>query len=185
MKLHIITPVSRPWNLVAIGQSIAERIKRMEVYWHCAIDKGCKATKPDFPFLTTFVEGPKSFFGNQLRNLLLDLVQDGWVYFLDDDNVLHENFENAAFHAVECNPDANWFCFIQVRRDGRVYLNPTDSPQVGNIDMGQVVIRRSFINNFRFPENSYAADGELFILLSKFEKPVIIREIATYYNYLR
>jgi len=117
--------------------------------------------------------------------MLLDLIHDGWVYFLDDDNIIHENFEKAFTSAVDKYPQSQWFCFIQVRKNGEVYLQPTDSPCVGNIDSGQVVLTRALIGNSRFPLHSYAADGELFISLTKCAKPTKIAEVAAYYNYLR
>jgi hypothetical protein len=123
--------------------------------------------------------------GYPQRNWALDNIGTGWIYFLDDDNLLHPSFERAWNESSLLYPDAEWFIFRQVRGNGDVYLKATCPPAVGLIDVGQVIIKREVFASHRFEEDRYDADGRLFQCLAVHTPPRCIDVEATYYNALR
>jgi glycosyltransferase involved in cell wall biosynthesis len=124
-------------------------------------------------------------WGNPLRNLALDYLQasasdNDYVYFLDDDNIIHPKW----FEAVKDSTGdfVNW---AQCFRNGDPRLHATDSPRVGNIDTASYMVRLGFIGKARF-EYIYEGDG-LFAqaLMAGNPKIKTYQDYLCYYNYLR
>lgn len=189
LELHIITPVSRPYFLPEVARSIKSAFHEIQPIWYCSFDNGIAIPDPlpeDGWRLGYW--GPtkgKGIYGNNCRNTVLDMFSSGWIYFLDDDNLIHPRLESVFLAALQQYPQAQWFVFHQVLLDGRFYLRATDQPRFGHIDTGQCVLRRELIGEDRFQLDEYAADGLLYTRLSEKCRPVAIPEIATYYNALR
>ena len=121
LSLTIITPCSRPENLPALYRSLDFRIVREWIIVH--------DTTRGRIVEHQFLDDPRvreveyadasgiSAAGNAQRNFALRLLHgDGYVYFLDDDNVVHPNFwrvllrnvaprVSAAMHANESGGD--------------------------------------------------------------------------------
>jgi glycosyltransferase involved in cell wall biosynthesis len=119
------------------------------------------------------------------RNWAIERIEGGWVYFLDDDNLIHPEFEAAFHEARRLHPKAGWFIFDQVDAEGTLLRRATCPPTVGHVDLGQAVIRRDVLCGFRFREDRYDADGDLFERLAVAVPPVCVNRQATYYNALR
>jgi hypothetical protein len=91
--LSIITACSRPQNLKQIYDSIDFSL----VYkWYIVYDTSkCRtyelqfATEDKILELTCNIEG---FAGHPQINMALDLIKDGFVYVMDDDNIFHKKF---------------------------------------------------------------------------------------------
>jgi len=187
MELNIITPVSRPENIGIISENLLTVCKEIKPIWYCCFDKGVPLPKKPENITFGFWGNArkKSFFGNSSKNQMLEMFESGWVYFLDDDNLLHPDFEKCFLEAVEQYPSYHWFIFDQIRKDGSLYLEATSRPSINHVDTGQCVVRREAIGILRFKENEYAADGILYTKLLAKEIPIAIRKTATYYNALR
>jgi len=187
-ELNVITPVSRPQLLPRIEKDLRERFSRIRPVWYCVFDSGIYV--PPLPVRDISVgfwgstHVPNSF-GGPARNRMLDIIKDGWVYFLDDDNTIHPSFEEAFLEAIKSYPRADWFIFNQVRADGTLYLPATETPKVNHVDTGQCVLRRERIGNLRFNSEVYYADGLFYETLALSGPPVAISKDATYYNALR
>lgn len=187
--LNIVTPVTRPNNLECIHNSITRSFRRALPNWWVVFDAAAKFTPlpPSWRNVVFWGPGPNraGIAGYQLRNFALELICSGWVYFLDDDNLVHPNLETAWLGAVKEHPDAKWFIFRQVRRSGEVYLRPHCPPRIGLVDVGQCIIAVDALRGYRFREDRYDADGELFQRMAAAVPPVCIDEEATFYNALR
>src|ERR1700722_16799221 len=89
--------------------------------------------------------------GAPQKNLCLEVIKEGWVYFLDDDNLVPPNFEETLLKAIKDHPLALAFIFNQTLRDGTPRLRATDwRGQFGTIDCGQFVIKSVAIGPTRF-----------------------------------
>ena len=92
MKLSIITPCTRPLNLPAIYGSILEigsdKIEWIIVYDSNEIDKRIKQYESFVPIILTNKKGGFAYASDQ-RNKGLELVNGKWIYYLDDDNLIH------------------------------------------------------------------------------------------------
>ncbi len=187
--LHIVTPVSRPWNLAALDESLRRGIRRTPYAWWVVFDVA-RTTIPPRPIWCDAAywgpgDGRTGAVGYPQRNWALDRIDDGWVYFLDDDNLIHPDMERVWEESLQAHPDADWFVFRQVRRDGTTYLPPHCPPRVGRIDVGQGIMKRERIGRMRFPADRYDADGALFERLALDRGPCCVDHAAAYYNALR
>jgi glycosyltransferase involved in cell wall biosynthesis len=124
-------------------------------------------------------------WGHPLRNLALDYLQasasdNDYVYFLDDDNIIHPKW----FEAVKDSKEdfINW---AQCFRNGDPRLYATDHPRIGNVDTASYMVRVGFIGKSRF-EYIYEGDG-LFAqaLMAGNPKIKTHQDYLCYYNYLR
>jgi glycosyltransferase involved in cell wall biosynthesis/GR25 family glycosyltransferase involved in LPS biosynthesis len=94
-RLTIVTPCCRQENLELIRNSI----HFTHVYqWIIVYDPTKTYPKLkvfDNPKITELhipLTHPWSKMGNSQRDYALNLIKEGWVYFLDDDNLMHPNF---------------------------------------------------------------------------------------------
>jgi hypothetical protein len=120
--------------------------------------------------------------GNPLRNEFLDLYADSftkedWVYYLDDDNVLHPKFleEWNNLNGLDCS-------IVTWGQVGR--LRPTDQPQVGNIDTACYMFKPYDLPNLRF-ENVYEADGIFAAEAARLGTLICVEQYLCYYNALK
>ena len=177
--IHIVTPCSRPENLEHLRESIPAGCT-----WTVFMDYS--TSKKDVPKGVKVVRSNLGgAWGNPLRNLALDYLQASasdidYVYFLDDDNIIHPKW----FEAVKDSKEdfINW---AQCFRNGDPRLHATDSPRVGNIDTASYMVRLGFMGKARF-EYKYEADG-LFAqsLMAGNPKIKTHQDYLCYYNYLR
>lgn len=185
--LHIVTPISRPENLEKIHASIRAHVP-IEYRWWCVFDY--RIAVPPRPAgwesLAYWGHGgpARSAVGYPQRNFALDQIDDGWLYFLDDDNLIHPELIPAWVEALQRYPAGRWFLFRQVRPDGRIYLRPSCPPRVNFVDIGQAIIHRNVFGEARFEER-HAGDGLLFERLGRQQKVICIDREATFYNALR
>lgn len=187
--LHIVTPVSRPDNLPRLYRSIRLGFRHTLPAWWVIFDPQVPSPPlpTDWRHIGFWGVGPghRGAVGYPQRNWALDQIGSGWVYFLDDDNLIHPNLEKAWSEALLACPGRAWYIFRQVRADGSLYLAPHCPPRVGAIDVGQVLIRREALGTWRFEEHRYDADGRLLEAFAAIIPPVCWDAAATYYNALR
>ena len=103
MNIVILTPCTRYENLVKIresiySQSIPDEIK---IKWIVSFDARSLKEIPieTMEFLANnsvtvdFVNDPNNVVGkSQVNRAIEGMQEEEWIYVLDDDNVLHENF---------------------------------------------------------------------------------------------
>jgi hypothetical protein len=177
--IHIVTPCSRPENLEHLRETIPAGCT-----WTVFMDYS--TSKKDVPKGVKVIRSNLGgAWGHPLRNLALDYLQasasdNDYVYFLDDDNVIHPNW----FEAVKDSTEdfINW---AQCFRNGDPRLYATDHPRIGNVDTASYMVRIGFIGKARF-EYIYEGDG-LFAQALMVKSPSIktLNNYLCYYNYLR
>jgi glycosyltransferase involved in cell wall biosynthesis len=132
--------------------------------------------------------------GNTQRNCGLNLAEDGFVYFLDDDNVVHPDFW-AEFPSMV--PD-NYYSWDQLRNpagddtDWVLFKNEKgkilrgDTLKLQRIDTAQVLIPKKFFEGLQWKTDDYKADGILIESVYK-KNPsshIYIPKVLSYYNHL-
>jgi glycosyltransferase involved in cell wall biosynthesis len=138
-----------------------------------------------------FWRGETGDFGHQLLNQALDNIDDGWIYFLDDDNILHENFEQTVQQTIEENPVCEAIIFDQ-EVNGKDFSGVdirkamAANVEVSKIDIAQYTIKRSLIGSTRFRKFDYKADGHFVteIFNSNQSKFIFVNQTLSYYNFL-
>src|SRR3990167_3560111 len=123
-RIHFLTAVTRPENLSRIAESLQTAIRNADadVTWHLRFDVRSE-----------------HIGGQGLKNKMLEEIEEGWIYILDDDTHVHPDL----FASIREGPDA--IIVSQRRHDGYVLEASPLNAHVGMIDMGQAILRRSFI----------------------------------------
>ena len=181
-SINIITPCSRQDNLDIIVKSINFDLINK---WYIVYD-----TSKNRSYTKKFVDNPKieehfcsdnCAVGNSQRNFGLDLVKDGFVYFLDDDNIIHPEFWN-----IIPTLDINYYYTFDQQRlyEGRILYG--NRIKINYIDTAQYIIPKHLIKNLRWDIYKYEADGIFIIMINNLypKKHKYISKIASYYNYL-
>jgi hypothetical protein len=171
MRLHALTAITRCENLPHLALSLDAAVRSgVDLTWHCRFD-------PD----------RKHVGGQALKNQMLDHITDGWVYILDDDNLLHPDLMGTLADYLTDRVDVALVVCAQqhpsgfIRRPHRRMLRQT------HVDAGQVLFRREALGDLRIPLH-YCGDGEMIERFANqlHEHEIIyIKEAVTYYNWLR
>ena len=187
MFINIITPCSRPENLISIALSInipLENFRWIVVFDADEVPEELSATKDSFKNTEFYAHrNPNGCSGNSQRNFALDLVEleeDGYVYFQDDDTIMHHEF----WESVK-DLNADFINFNQGFIDGSVRLK-AGRIEVGHIDSHNFLLRNSIIGDTRWEIDKYEADGIFAETCAKKTRNIFfIERILSIYNALR
>lgn len=197
MKISIITRCTRPQNLDKIKESIFENIPNgCDINWHILfdtsvlkdIDAELLSRLNEDTIKLHFKKGDEWGNWNRLNDLIQGL--NGWIYNLDDDNLLHENFYVKIQEAISNNPKCLAVVFSQ--KVGGIDFSGVDVREadpknmvVQKIDLAQWLIHSELhLNNLY--GSGYCADGEFIQTLYKDNREsfIFIKDILCYYNAL-
>ena len=175
--LYIVTPCSRPENLDILSQSIST-----DCYWVIVSDKNI--TIPQYDNASLLLCENNGYQGNKARNFFLDnfyLNDNDWIYFLDDDNIIHPDF----FHTVQyyLTSDYSIIHWGQLTRYGGPRLKPLI--ELNKIDTACYMVKWKYNKNTRWKETEYNADGHYAIDCSQNGPVLMLDQYLCYYNYLR
>ena len=93
--LTIITPCCRQTNLQKLYESIQfDKIDKWFIVYDTTNDRKYSKVYESHPKIVELECNDPGISGNAQRNYGMTFVKDGWIYFLDDDNIIHENFWN-------------------------------------------------------------------------------------------
>lgn len=170
MKLHLLTACTRPENIARLGESIdAARRPGADIIWHLKQD------------------GERKHVGGQaIKNALIERVADGWLTFLDDDNLLHPALVERLLMVTAEHSAAGLIVVGQGLPGGHYRAAREGCLALNRIDAAQLVIRRDALGDLRLPE-TYAGDGLLAEMLQAAlpaESIVYLDEPLCYYNRL-
>ena len=176
VKLSIITPCYRQKNLEKVYSSI-----RFELIdkWYIIYD-----TSNDRKYTKQYVGHPKieelecsgGISGNPQRNLGIEQVKDGFIYFLDDDNMIHLDFWSILPMIVS----DKFYTWDSTRGSGL----SGNRCKVGQIDTAMYMVPKNMMEGLRWIESKYEADG-IFIeeIYKRYpHKHVYIPRKLAYYN---
>jgi len=180
MYLNIVTPCSRPENLKAIGESI--NIPSDRFRWIVVFD--CEEGKIDQSNIPSnceyyFHKDSRSCYGNAQRNFALDLIDSGYIYFNDDDTLIHPLLWEE-IKSFKCD----FISFDQEKKSGELRL-VGGNICIGNVDSHNVVIHKSLVMESRFELGNYSADG-VFIseCYTRSKNNFYIKKVLSTYNLL-
>ena len=182
IKLTIITPSCRPNNLKHLMDSIdfnyinewiivydADKVFNLEKQFNnpkineyfCKFDGLCVA-------------------GNPMRNygLLQIKNQDTFVYYLDDDNIIHPDL----YKLLNVVKKDFFYTFNQI--NGPMHFG--NNINIGYIDTAMFLIDYNLIKNIKWKDNIYHADGIFIMDIYNLypDKWIYANNINCYYNFL-
>jgi hypothetical protein len=198
-KIYLITPVSRKKNLIKIKKTIKFNyfFKWIIIYDTKIIKDKTKIFSDNKNIIELFHKQKFSVSGNAQRNLALKYLnkiknKDFYIYFLDDDNVIHKNFY-IILDKIKSNSRKKIYTFDQYRND-KIYLNNKfeylkilkgNKIIKGNIDIAMFLPHFSLVNNIRWKIDKYESDGryivDCFNKKTKYHEYIPI--IGCYYNF--
>jgi len=212
-SLHIITRCTRPEYLLKVKESVFKTSKWNEqVYWTIIFDTRIlnnlntnllKELLSDRRIRTIYRESIEGDMGHQLINEVIDEKfehwnitpidwMNEWIYILDDDNKLHEDFLDSTFELIHANPECACLIFSQFvggQDFSGVDIRVADpsNVKVGKIDMAQFLVKSDILNEIRFVSNRYEADGIFIVeLYNKYKDRFIFdKTVLSYYNHFR
>jgi hypothetical protein len=180
MFLNIITPCSRPENLHLISKSI--NIPKEFYRWIVVFDFEELPKKELIPDNCEFFlhKNPNSIVGHAQRNFALNIVKEGFIYFNDDDTILHSEL----WESIK-NLDCDFISFKQMDNNGELRLSG-DTIEVGKIDSHNFMISLDILGDTKFIIDKYDADGYFAVeCYTKSKNPIYIPKILSVYNLLR
>lgn len=163
-RVVLITPSIRPKNLIKIRDSIKfEYINK----WIIVYDGSKIAENPKLFANDCFSDKIEEHVykgdggsGNPQRNYALDLIKDmdTYLYYLDDDNVIHPEL----YTLLSTLEDNKMYTFDQQRPDN-IFPYKTllkgDNVALYNIDTAMMLIDYNLCRNIRWDAHKYNADG--------------------------
>lgn len=182
MFLNIITPCSRPQNLSLIFNSI--NIPTSNYRWIVVFD----SEKIEYNNLFSNSEfysykDRTSKYGNSQRNYGLSLVNNGHVYFNDDDTIV----DPLLWDNIKELDNYDFISFDQCNKNGKLRLKGNNI-SIGHIDSHNFICSYNLCKKFKWHNKKYFADG---IFASKCfnnckkSKFIYINKYLSVYNYLR
>ena len=178
MFLNIITPCSRPYNLHEISASI--NIPKENYRWIVVFDaleipeyipNNCEAY---------FIKDNNSIYGNAQRNLALDLVTEGHVYFNDDDTIIQPTL----WDEIKDKDSADFISFKQSNKDNTLRLEGIEIA-INYIDSHNFITSLKCIDT-RWVLDRYDADAVFAIECHKNAvETLYIPKVLSVYNSLK
>jgi glycosyltransferase involved in cell wall biosynthesis len=197
--LNIITRCTRTTKIKEVFESIDKKNKNFKINWYVLFDLTSMSdiSTDVISFLKDkseirFYDSDPDDFGHDMINKTIDEIQDGLVYVLDDDNIIHPNFLGIVQDWIENHNQYDGLIFSQkiagVDFTGLdIREAKSENVVVSKIDMAQFCLKRSLIGEHRIPKNFYVGDGMFIENLynTNVDKFLIIEEIGCYYNYFK
>lgn len=179
--ITIITPCCRQKNIPHLYDSIDfDKIHKWIIIYDTSNDKKYDKIYNHSKILE--VECTGGISGNPQRNYGISLIDDGYIYFLDDDNIIHPNF----WEIVPLLDNNCFYTFNQFRTNEIGNVLPGNNVNVDRIDTAMFIVHKKHINDVKWICDKYNADG---YFISEINKNNIgahryINAICCYYNYL-
>jgi hypothetical protein len=186
-KITIITPSCNIKNLPMLYYSIKfDKINKWIIVYDTTKDSYCHIFSNHNQIVEVDCKSSlNGIVGNTQRNYGLSLVDDdNFIYFLDDDNIIHPDF----WKIIDKLEHDTIHTFNQYREK-----NNLDNILLGNkielncIDTAMYIIHKNMIGDIKWQEDLYEADGKFIsdIFLTGKYKQIYFYNSFSYYNYLK
>ena len=182
INLSIIIPFSRKTiNLDEIVNSIGNLTNaNLEVIIVTSDDRKdeVEAWLPKSLNINVYSTDEPTVSGNNYRNIGVTKATGDWIYFLDDDNIVHPNFNDLLEYM---DKERDIIFFSQIFSNQKLRLMPV-SIDVGGVDTAMFLVKKSVMDNHKWEEGAYTADGILAKELSEYNCQYIHTPYC-FYNY--
>ena len=179
MKLSIITPCSRPENLATMVDSMNfEYIDKWIIVYDTSRDRTYTKQFTNHSKILELECSDPGVTGNPQRNLGLTIVKEGFVFILDDDNIVHPEFWN-----VIPTLDENYY-YTWDQENGL----KGDKIELEHIDTSMFLVPKKIMKNLKWKaDERWYADYIFIKTIHDFyaDKHIYIPKSLCYYNKLR
>ncbi len=198
-KLYLITPCTRIKNLYKLKKNINfDKIDKWIIVYNTEFVEKKKYFYNNKNIIELFHKDIGSIGGNSQRNYVLNYLnkrkdKNFFIYFLDDDNILHKNFYKI-LEKVYKNDNPMIYTFDQLRK-GKTHLNNEfkyikilkgNVVKINYIDTAMFLPYFSLIKNIRWSKKKYNADGEFIVkcINKNKSKHIYLPIVGSHYNFL-
>uniref|UniRef100_A0A6C0L7T3 Glycosyltransferase 2-like domain-containing protein n=1 Tax=viral metagenome TaxID=1070528 RepID=A0A6C0L7T3_9ZZZZ len=187
-KLTIITPCIRPENLIKIKESIDfDYVNEWIIVYDGTKIASLPNTIEKHDKIKEHIFRGEGISGNPQRNFALELIEsfDTYLYFLDDDNIIHPEL----YELLDTIESGKMYTFDQ-SRPKNVYPYKTFLPgnniELFNIDTAMFLIDFNLCKDIRWIPDKYNADGHYIKECYEANKDnwVYVNKTMAYYNRL-
>ena len=200
ITLNILTRISRITNLRQIYESISKNSENFNIIWWTLLDVSSITEIPTDILVFLNEKSKLRFYDSSKDDYLLwgginktiDEIEDGLVYILDDDNIIHPNFYPSVQNWLNNDSQTEGLIFSQkiggIDFTGLdVRMASSENVKVQHIDTAQFCLHRNLIGENRFTKNLYTSDGVFIESLYNLNKDKFSfdTEICSYYNYFQ
>lgn len=176
-KITIITPSIRPNNLLKVKESINfDYLHQWIIVYDGKKIKENPKLFPDESKIKEYLHQSPGNSGNPQRNFALNLLEEGYIYYLDDDNLVHPDL----YKLLEIINLGKMYTFNQPERRG-------DRLEVNFIDTAMVLIDYKLCKNIRWNLDEYNADG-IYInecYSKNKDQWIYVNNVLSYFNKLK
>ena len=179
--LTIITPCHRQNNIPKLFNSINfEKINKWIIIYDTSNDRKYNKLYDNNPIIME-IECNGGISGNPQRNYAINLVNNGYIYFLDDDNIIYPNF----WSIIDILDNESFYTFDQLRNKSGEILQ-SNNIAVNHIDTAMFIVHKKHIGNIEWMCDKYEADGFFICNINENNKGkhIYINSVSCYYNYL-
>lgn len=202
MKISIITRATRLQNLKTVKESVFNNVPSgCKINWHIVfdtanlkdIDAELLGDLKDDSTIYHFERGDAFGMLYPQCSAIILKIADGWVYFLDDDNIMHPDFYEYVLQSIKKHPKKKVHVVSQ-NVDGKDFTGLThriaapEFMKVQGVDLAQYIVSSDVYNKHGYTYlSNYRADG---ILISNVytdhpEWFTFTESILSHYNYLQ
>ncbi len=188
--LTVVTACFRPENLCRVGASVRYELGRARINYQWWVVPEPKAA------VQATVCGPDRVlkpcsgdWGHPHKNAAIDVLQredpegESFVYFLDDDNLIHPGFVDAFRIGAQVSSGVGCV-FSQAWWGGELRLQADEAYGVNTIDTAMMCLSLNAIGKDRFC-HQYDADGHFFESVIKRVTIARVPGVGCYYNAIR
>lgn len=193
MLLSIITPCSRPLNLPTIYWSIlnlkTNNVEWIIVYDGDKIDERILQYQEQIPIkLFNKIREVGDSYGAKLRNIGMDNASGDYLYFLDDDNIIHPKlYERVCRYKDYYNTKILAFNQFNSKFTNRLHRLNESCVTNGGLDTGQFIVPRKYKTRWTSEQKRYEEIPYFRNLMNEAgsDNIIWIDRLYTYRNYLR
>jgi len=196
-SLNIVTRCTRVQNIQKIKKSIDIQNSFDLKWWilfdtrfNSNIDQDLIDDLISFGAIVKFFYSVPGDMGHSYLNEVFSEINEGFIYVLDDDNILHENFYSEIYPVIS-NTDKKIIVFDQYvggKDFSGVEIRKSclDNVKVTKIDFAQYVFHQSLTVNKKLRPMEYCADGYFIEELADENSDMFLflGKVLCYYNYI-
>lgn len=195
MTINIITRCSRLNYLNEIKKSIFNT--NLDIEWHIVFDMSKIIEIPIYLLKELYDNNIKLYFIDDSNDDYLypqcgeiaSKLSDGWVYFIDDDNIIHENFYKK-IEKIITKYNEKKIIIVSQKVDGKdftkldIRIASPENTKYQGIDIAQILFHHSIFKQYNFMGH-YSADGFLIEKIFKENSNYFlwVDNVLSYYNY--
>jgi len=185
-NINFFIRCNNPYNLPIVIKSIEEQVSPNILYKiFISFNFNRQDISQDIINFCSLKSNTKILFNPDIdtetaKNIVIDLIDDGWIYQLDDDNVLYPYFLDKISKLFKENPEKECFIFHQENQAAPESINDI---KFDMFDPAMYLVNRKLIDKEKIPEFQRGEISFIENLYDKYpDKFLLIKEILCFKN---